>query len=177
MWALDLLKIQKIAKDLLIFWNICFSWVNLLYYTELLNHFQNNKNLSNLKGTEKYPEVNYYKEFITNNGGSSNAYTDLTNTVFHFNIGNAGFNEAVDIFSQFFHSPLLNKDSVDKEINAVNSEFYKNLNNDARRVMQIFRANSNPDSSFSMFSTGNLKTLKQPNIYDRLREFYKEYYR
>ena len=35
-------------------------------------------------GTEKYPSENEYAEFITNNGGYNNAFTDLTDTNYHF---------------------------------------------------------------------------------------------
>ena len=101
----------------------------------------------------------------------------MNNTVYHFNISNPGFNEAVDIFSQFFHSPLLDPSCVDKEINAVNSEHSKNLNNDGNRNLQVMRSESNPDSPFCKFSTGNLNTLNDPNLYDRLRDFYNQYYR
>ena len=35
-------------------------------------------------GSEKYPAENEYSEFITNNGGYSNAWTSLTDTNYHF---------------------------------------------------------------------------------------------
>jgi len=50
-------------------------------------------------GTEKYPSENEYSQFITNNGGSNNAYTSLTNTNYHFDISNEAFSEALDRFA------------------------------------------------------------------------------
>ena len=101
----------------------------------------------------------------------------MGNTVYYFNIGNASFKEGLDIFSQFFKAPLLNPEYVEKEMNAVNSEFSKNINNDLWRSQNLYRMTSNPDSPFNCFSTGNLDTLKVPDIYDRLKKFYNDYYR
>ena len=101
----------------------------------------------------------------------------MGNTVYYFNIGNASFNEGLDIFSQFFISPLLNPEYVEKEMNAVDSEFTKNINNDRWRSQNLFRITSNPDSLFNIFSTGNLNSLNVPDIYERLKKFYDEYYR
>ena len=50
-------------------------------------------------GTEKYPSENEYGEFMTNNGGSNNAYTSLVTTNFHFDCSNEGFEEGLDRFS------------------------------------------------------------------------------
>ena len=121
--------------------------------------------------------MGHYNTFISNNGGSSNAWTDIGNTVYYFNIGNSSFKEGLDIFSQFFLSPLLDPKYVEKEMNAVNSEFSKNINNDLWRAQHLSRVTTNPESPFNMFSTGNLDTLKIPDIYDRLKKFYEEEYR
>lgn len=37
---------------------------------------------------EKYPEQGEYDEWLQSNGGDSNAFTDFTNTTYHFKIGN-----------------------------------------------------------------------------------------
>ena len=37
-------------------------------------------------GTEKYPEENDFETFLGRNGGSSNAYTDMEDTNFYFNV-------------------------------------------------------------------------------------------
>lgn len=121
--------------------------------------------------------MGHYNTFISNNGGFSNAYTDVGNTVFYFEIGNTNFREGLDIFSQFFLCPLLDPKYVEKEMNAVDSEFSKNINNDMWRSQHLFRTTSNPESPFNMFSTGNMDTLKLPDIYERLKGFYEKEYR
>jgi insulysin len=50
-------------------------------------------------GTTKYPVENAYDEFITNNGGYNNAYTSLTDTNYHFEVSNEGFEETLDMFA------------------------------------------------------------------------------
>lgn len=127
-------------------------------------------------GSHKYPDPSGYSSFITKNGGSSNAYTSLEDTMYHFNIVNKQFPEAVSRFASFFTDTLLSKDCVDKEINAVNSEHEKNLNNDDWKEFQLSRHLSSPQSTYNGFATGNLQTLKHDNIYGLLREFYDQKY-
>jgi len=74
-------------------------------------------------GTEKYPSENEYSEHITNNGGSNNAFTSLTDTNYHFDCSNEGFAGALDRFAQFFIAPLLGESSTGREMEAVDSEF------------------------------------------------------
>ena len=121
--------------------------------------------------------MGHYKNFIKQNGGSSNAYTSMTNTVYYFSIRNESFSQALDIFSHFFIDPLLDPEYVEKEKNAVDSEFSKNLYNDVWRVQNIFRMTSNPDSLFNLFSTGNLDTFKHPDIRNIVKGFYDTHYR
>ena len=66
-----------------------------------------------------------------------NAYTDKEITNYFFDIHYSVFERALDIFSRFFIDPLLSPDKINKEINAVNSEYEKNLINDDRKKSQI----------------------------------------
>mmetsp|Transcript_37379 Transcript_37379/g.49131 ORF Transcript_37379/g.49131 Transcript_37379/m.49131 type:complete len:94 (+) Transcript_37379:234-515(+) len=88
-------------------------------------------------GTEKYPSENEYAEFISNNGGYNNAYTNLTDTNYHFEVSNEAFGEALDRFAQFFLCPLLGDSSTDREMNAVDSEYNMSLQNDAWRKFNL----------------------------------------
>ena len=102
-------------------------------------------------GTEKYPLESEIEEYLSKNGGDSNAYTGLDHTVYYFNVDNDAFEGAVDRFAQFFISPKFNEDTVDREINAINSEFNKNKNNDSWRMYQLFTSQLNENSPFSQF--------------------------
>ena len=127
-------------------------------------------------GSEKYPRVNEYADFVVNNGGFLNAYTGFWNTNYHFSIANEELEKGIDIFSNIFIHPLLDKSWVNKEINAVNSECEKNLQSDSWRFYQLFNNCSNPDSAYNHFAWGNLSTLSQEDIYDKLKEFYDKWY-
>ena len=50
-------------------------------------------------GTAKYPEANAYGNFMQSNGGYNNAYTSLTDTNYHFEVSNEGFEETLDMFA------------------------------------------------------------------------------
>lgn len=127
-------------------------------------------------GTEKYPKEEEYKAFIAQNGGSTNAFTSGDITCFYFDVSNNSFSEALDRFAQFFISPLFNKESVEKEIKAIDSENKKNLNNDLWRLNQLRRSESKKESVFNKFSTGNLEVLNKPSIREELLEMHKKLY-
>lgn len=133
-------------------------------------------------GSEKFPDENEYSSYLSKHGGSSNAYTGSQNTNYFFEVNSDHLHGALDRFSGFFTSPLFNKKSTDKEINAVDSENKKNLQNDIWRMYQLDKSLSNPKHPYHKFSTGNLKTLGEIpkseglNIRDELLKFYKDSY-
>jgi insulysin len=65
----------------------------------------------------------------------------------------------LDRFAQFFISPLLNQNSAEKEINAVDSEHQKNIHNDSWRKYQLTKHISKVGHPYNKFSTGNKSTL------------------
>eukprot|EP01127_Copromyxa_protea_P008826 TRINITY_DN2034_c0_g1_i1.p1 TRINITY_DN2034_c0_g1~~TRINITY_DN2034_c0_g1_i1.p1 ORF type:complete len:979 (-),score=187.89 TRINITY_DN2034_c0_g1_i1:64-2946(-) len=127
-------------------------------------------------GTEKYPQENSYAHFLSQHAGSSNASTSSENTNYHFTIEKAYLKPILDIFAQFFISPLFTPSCTEREVNAVHSEHEKNLQLDARRQIQISKACANPESPFSKFTTGNMSTLNKPEIRDKLIEFHNNNY-
>ena len=86
-------------------------------------------------GSEKYPDEKAYSEFMSKNGGSKNAATGEDYTYYFFDIKNEKFGEALDLFSQFFKSPKFEDSASNREMNAVDSEFKKNLSNEERRAI------------------------------------------
>src|SRR3990170_6529908 len=126
-------------------------------------------------GTEKYKEEDYFSNFINKHGGSQNAYTAEEYTNYFFDIQSDYFEKALDIFSQFFKKPLFNKDSVDREILAVDSEHSKNINSDSWRFLSLLNEIYNK-KPFSKFGTGNIDTLKKDDIRNKLIDFYNYHY-
>jgi len=130
-------------------------------------------------GTEKYPGVDEYSAFIKRHGGSTNAYTADNETTYLFDIKQQELEPALDRFSQFFVAPLFAAEYVDREKNAVNSEYQLKLKDDNRRLHAAQKKLMNPDSPYSKFGVGSLETLADregSKIRDDLLEFYNTHY-
>jgi insulysin len=52
----------------------------------------------------------------------------------------------------------------------------KNLQNDGRRILQVYKSEGNPASPFCNFATGNLLSLNKPGVRENLLAFYDKYY-
>lgn len=117
-------------------------------------------------GSEKYPKENEFDQFISTNGGADNALTECEYTMFYFEIVEEHLAGAIDRFAQLFISPLMLKDSMDREMQAVESEFQNNINDDDTRIMQLCASIAN--GPVGTFTWGNLKTLKEGISNDEL---------
>lgn len=130
-------------------------------------------------GTEKYPEPGEYQQFIKSHGGSHNAFTAFQDTNYFFDVEARFLEPALDRFAEQFAAPLFTPELVDRERNAVHSEFSSKQKEDGRRFYSVKKAASNPDHAFSQFAVGNLSTLanteEQPLRPD-LIEFWKNHY-
>lgn len=127
-------------------------------------------------GTEKYPSKNEFSDFLSKNSGSTNAYTSLEATNFHFDVANGEIKKALDMFSQFFISPLFTKELIESELNAIDSEYKMDVRNDEERLNSIKSIEGYSNSEYSKFVCGNLQTLKRNDIRDQVIEFYKKHY-
>ena len=130
-------------------------------------------------GTRKYPEAGEYQAFITAHGGSHNAYTAFEHTNYFFDIDATHLPDALDRFAQFFVAPLFTAQYVDREKNAVDSEYRANYKNEYRRAADVLREVINQQHPFHKFSVGNLDTLADRDgsaIRDELLAFYERHY-
>ena len=129
-------------------------------------------------GTKKYPEADQYQDYIQKRGGSHNAYTSYEHTNYFFDIQAEHLAGALDRFAQFFISPLFNEAYVERERNAVHSEFRAKYSSEFRRQEDVLRQLVNPEHTFAKFRTGNLATLHNDkgNLRQDLLAFYRQYY-
>ncbi|WP_456406348.1 insulinase family protein [Thiolapillus sp.] len=130
-------------------------------------------------GTEKYPDVDEYSSFIKRNGGSDNAFTADNQTTYFFDIKAEALEPALDRFAQFFISPLFDAKYVEREANAVHSEYQLKLKEDSRRIDAAEKQSYNPASPYARFFVGNLDTLADrpdSKVRDDLIAFYDKYY-
>lgn len=131
-------------------------------------------------GSEKYPDENSFSLFISKNGGNDNATTDYEQTTFYFDVKEQCLDEALDRFSHFFKAPLLRKEAMTREREAVDSEFTMNSKNDMLKLFYIISSLAQADHPFTIFSWGNLKTLKDniddETLHKKVIDFWKRHY-
>ena len=105
-------------------------------------------------GTEKYPELDSYRAFIEQNGGSTNAYTAIDLTNYNFSIEPDSLKPALDRFAQFFVAPLFPAEQVGRERGVVHAEFEMRTQRDAVRHWAAMRHAYNPKHPSAKFVTG-----------------------
>lgn len=130
-------------------------------------------------GTEKYPDPGEYQQFIKSHGGQHNAFTAFQDTNYFFDVQAEFLEPALDRFAQQFAAPLFTPELVDRERNAVHSEFSSKLKDDGRRFYSVKKAVSNPEHAFNQFAVGNLSTLENTEenpLRPDLIEFWKQHY-
>jgi len=130
-------------------------------------------------GTDKFPDPDEYQTFIAQHGGSRNAYTAKEHTNYFFDIETSALEPMLDRFSQFFIAPLFNPEFVEREKNAVHSEYLGKIKTDSRRYHAAMQQAFNPKSLYAKFSVGNLNTLADrdnQNVRDDLLAFYQSHY-
>ncbi|KAJ8712937.1 hypothetical protein PYW08_008241 [Mythimna loreyi] len=111
-------------------------------------------------GSEKYPKENEFDSFIKKKGGSDNASTDCEVTTFYFEIQEKYLPKAMDMFSQFFVSPLMNKEAMQREREAIESEFAIASPSDSNRKDQLLSSLFPEGHPARTFTWGNLRSLK-----------------
>ncbi|KAK7972457.1 peptidase M16 inactive domain-containing protein [Apiospora saccharicola] len=121
-------------------------------------------------GTKKYPVENAYNQYLSAHSGHSNAHTGETSTNYFFEVGakpsegeeasESPLYGALDRFAQFFIEPLFLSSTLDRELQAVDSENKKNLQSDPWRLHQLEKSLSNPKHPYCHFGTGNFEVLK-----------------
>ncbi|MAT91693.1 MAG: peptidase M16 [Halioglobus sp.] len=130
-------------------------------------------------GTDKYPDAAEYERYITEHGGSRNAYTSFDHTNYFFDINAQFLPEALDRFAQFFIAPRFDEQYVEREKKAVEAEYQMGLKSDGRRGLDVLQEVMNPEHPYSQFAVGSLETLADHEdslIRDELIDFYDRYY-
>ena len=134
-------------------------------------------------GSEKYPSDNEFSAFVSKHGGSDNAWTSDEDTVYHLSIPQEYLWPALDRLVQHFITPLLSESCVDRELNAIESEFQLTKPSDESRRLQLQAATAKPNHVFGNFGWGNLKSLRDVperllgiNPLKELRHFFDRYY-
>jgi insulysin len=130
-------------------------------------------------GTDKYPDSSEYAQYISEHGGSRNAYTSFEHTNYFFDVNQQFLPEALDRFAQFFIAPKFDAQYVSREKNAVQAEYQMGLKSDSRRGLDVLQELMNPKHPFSQFSVGSLESLADrpdSTVRNELLAFYDKHY-
>lgn len=130
-------------------------------------------------GTKTYPTAGEYQSFINQHGGMHNAFTAAEHTNYFFQVNADHLEGALQRFSRFFYEPLFTEEYVQREKNAVHSEYQSKYQDDFRRLQYVNKALMNPEHPASHFATGSLETLSDNDsskVRDDLLAFYERYY-
>lgn len=132
-------------------------------------------------GSSKYPDENGFDSFIAKHGGYDNASTDTETTVFYFEAPRRTFQEGLDRFAQFFIAPLMKQDAMEREREAVDSEFQMALPSDSNRLCQVLGGLATPGHPMAKFMWGNKASLQpegmtEEEMHRRLHEFRLRHY-
>ncbi|KAL0048825.1 hypothetical protein WJX82_000128 [Trebouxia sp. C0006] len=133
-------------------------------------------------GSKKYPDENEYDSYLTKHGGSSNAFTELEFTNYHFDVKPNALYGALDRFAQFFIDPLCKADALEREVMAVDDEFSGVLQSDGCRLSQLRCHTAKSGHIYNKFSWGNRKSLfDEPKargvaVRDELVQYYRQQY-
>lgn len=127
-------------------------------------------------GTKKYPSEQDYFQYITSHGGHCNAFTQEEFTNYFFSVASQHFDGALDRLAQFFIAPLFDANSTEREMNAVDSEHSKNIQQDEWRLHRLSTMKASAAHPLHKFGTGSLSTLNVENARERVIDLYRTFY-
>lgn len=131
-------------------------------------------------GSEKYPGENEFDIYIKKKGGSDNASTECEHTTFYFDCHEAYLLGAMKIFSELFISPLMKRETMTKEREAIESEFQMSLPSDESRRSQLLCSLADKSNPVNKFMWGNLITLRDnvtdDELYSAVHKFRERHY-
>ena len=127
-------------------------------------------------GTHRYPVEDQYFKFVSAHGGAANAFTDMEETNFYFDVDTRFLAPTLARFADFFVQPLLAPSSAAKEMHAVDSEFRKDLLQDGWREYQLLKQTAVPAHPWHRFSIGNIGTLNTSTVVSDLHRYFRDNY-
>ena len=147
-------------------------------------------------GTEAFPQENEYDRYLSQHSGHSNAYTDLELTCYYCDCQAEALEGALARLGACLTAPLLQAASLEREIQAVDSEHAKNKQQDHWRSHQLSRTiiGGRGTHPYAKFGSGNLdvllpklpgkdndsdnnKTQRIQLLREQVQAFYQRYYK
>lgn len=128
--------------------------------------------------SKKYQKKNYLASKVNEGGGSTNAFTAEKNTIYYLDIFNnkKKVEEIIEIFVDFLTNAELKDEYILNELNNVDAEHKKNINNDSWKLYNLEKILANYTSNYNGFFTGSIKSLNKNDLSIKIKDFYKKYY-
>ncbi|KAI5186049.1 hypothetical protein NEHOM01_1252 [Nematocida homosporus] len=126
-------------------------------------------------GSDKYPEEDYYVNWIRSKGGRYRAQTTLFETKYFHALPAEYGKEALSILSRFFIEPRMSETVLDREKKVVDSEMKRNLTDQNTRRLVLMSNFIKKTHPMSKFNIGSEKTLAKTTRAD-LMSFWKYHY-
>jgi protease-3 len=129
-------------------------------------------------GSQQYPEPGEFVSFVSSNGGEANAFTAQNQTTYLFSIDSKQFEPALSRLGSAIKAPLFDKAMIDKEINAVNSEWLTLHQSDQFIMQRVIAQTGNKNHPKVQLGVGNLDTLNKDKsgLLAALKKFHQHYY-
>lgn len=126
-------------------------------------------------GSKKFPSTDVMFEVTSRNGGYSNAFTDINNTNYQFEISPDAFSEALEIFADGLTHPLMPAEALENEKNAITEEYERNTQDSSWRDFVMVKNAIKAPHPMSQNNIGNTITLKNTHKKE-VEAFFKKYY-
>uniref|UniRef100_A0A1I8GZV3 Peptidase_M16 domain-containing protein n=1 Tax=Macrostomum lignano TaxID=282301 RepID=A0A1I8GZV3_9PLAT len=133
-------------------------------------------------GSAKYPDENGFDAFVQECGGSSNAWTDAEQTLFYFSVRQQSLPDCLDRFAHLLGKPLLLESSLEREVQAVHSEFELACTNVDSQMNFFHNWLAGTGHPMGGFKSGNRFTLwERPrergiDVRQRLEAYWRRHY-
>lgn len=131
-------------------------------------------------GSEKFAGENDFDDFVKRHGGYDNASTECEATNFYFECQEKKLLRTMDMFAQFFIAPLMKREAMTREREAIESEFQMAITSDSYRKQQLIAQMAVPGHPATTFTWGNLKTLRDnvsdDELYEAVHKFRARHY-
>ena len=141
-------------------------------FTHLLEHML-------FTGSKLYPENNYIEKIVKKYRGSNNGETGDFATTYFYELHEEGLAEFLPVLADAIKNPLLDIETIKKEINNINSEISMRMTYEKKYdYYKFIKAIGNPQSRLFSDGFANIdpKEVDFEKLQSDLIEFHKNYY-
>jgi predicted Zn-dependent peptidase len=122
------------------------------------------------RGTTKYPSDSILTNELYKLGGSFNAFTDYTSTVYEVNVGKKYYEKGIEVISDILYHSLFRKEDFKKETKVILNELNLDSLDDRNKMFKKSYQTIYKDTLLEKGIIGTKKTIENCNV-DLLKEY------